>query len=110
MMTGDPDFLLEHGNHLRETLIMLEGDDGAFRLIGHDLVAADQEAAETLVALVQSTNSDRHYLLVHDAAPGVGHQFSWHPASRGELDSLSDRLGGLREHGEALAAALVQHV
>ena len=105
-MTGDSDFLIEHGNHLRETPIMLEGDDGAFRLIRHDLVVADQ-AAETLVALVQSTNSDRHYLLVHDAAPGVG---SWHPASRGELDRLSDRLDGLREHSEALAAVLAQHV
>jgi hypothetical protein len=108
-MADDPDFLLEHGNHLRETLIMLDGDDGAFRLIGHDLVATDRET-ETLVALVQSANSDRHYLLVHDAAPGVGHQFSWHAASRDELDRLRDRLGGLRQFGEALAAVVAQHV
>ena len=107
-MTGDADFLLEHGNELRETLIMLEGDDGAFRLIGYEL-AADLEAA-TLVALVQSTNSDRHYLLIHDAAPGIGHQFNWHRASHTELDRLRDRLAGLRQHGEALGAVIAQHV
>ncbi len=108
-MAGDPDFLLKHGNRLRETLIMLDGDVGAFRLIGHDLVAEGQ-GPETLVALVQSTNSDRHYLLVHDPAPGVGHQFSWHPASRDELDRLRDRLGGLRQFGDALAAVFAEHV
>jgi hypothetical protein len=109
-MADNADFLFEHGSHLRETLIMLEGEDGGFHLIGHDLVAGAGQEAATPVALVQSTNSDRYYLLVHDAAPGIGHQFSWHAVSRDELNRLRDRLRGLRQHGEALAAVFAQQV
>lgn len=108
-MNDDSDFLLEHGSRLRQTLIMLEGDDGAFCLIGHDRVGSTDDA-EMQVALVRSANSDRHYLLVHDVAPGIGHQFGWRAVNPVELEHLRNRLVGLQRYGEALADVLAQHV
>ena len=87
-MVAELEFLAEHGAHLRQTLIMLEGEDGAFRLIGQAVVTAG-DGISRLIAAVCSTNSDREYLLVYDPNRGDT-PLCWHRATKVELNTLTD--------------------
>lgn len=106
-MTTEVEFLSEHGTQLRQTLIMMEAEDGAFRLIAHGDVATADGCARR-VAVVRSTNTDRRYLFVHDDVAGKGHGFCWHCATSVELKKLMHDLGV--PPGGDLLASIVKHI
>ncbi|HEX7968911.1 MAG TPA: hypothetical protein VF502_11890 [Stellaceae bacterium] len=105
MMT-ELEFLSEHGTQLRQTLIMMEAEDGAFQLIAHGDVATG-DGRTSPVAVVRSTNTDREYLFVHDDVASKGRAFSWHCATSVDLKRLMHDLGVTR--GDDLLASIVKH-
>jgi hypothetical protein len=82
MEHGKEDFSVYHRGELREVLIMLEGNDGGFELLGHG--AAERAGDEIEWAAVRSSGSDTEYLLVHDRAPRPGTATCWHLADPAE--------------------------
>jgi hypothetical protein len=78
----DEDFGIYHRGELREALIMIEGDDGAFELLAHGSIP--KPTGDVDWASVRSSNSDAEYLLIHDRdhRPGVG--TCWHLADEAE--------------------------
>ena len=93
-MAASAEFLYQHGHHLRETLIRLEGEDGAYRLLDH--AAIKQRAGrETLLAAVQSTVTERRYLLVHYVVTDIGGNDEWHEATAAERQRLRVELRNL---------------
>ncbi len=99
-MTADSDFLAEHGSQLRMTLIMIEGEDGAFRLLDRWCLARS-DGSQILAAAVLSTNTERRYVMLHDDAPGRGHRFLWHEATAEEVRKLSQALSASSGPGDA---------
>lgn len=106
-MTAQPDFLYEHGGHLREALIMLEGEDGAYRLLDNAAIKF-REGREMLLAAVQSQNTDRRYLLVHYVLADLGRHGEWHGATKAELRRLRHDLRGLSRRGEIMESIIAE--
>lgn len=102
-MSGQADFLFRHANHLRQALIELEGEDGAFRLLEHAAIRR-RAGRETLLAAVLSTNTDRRYLMVHDVFADIGDHDDWHPATAAERRRLRVELRGLPRMEGTMAA------
>jgi hypothetical protein len=84
------DFSVYHRGELREALIMLEGDDGGFELLGHGAATLAGEAVEW--ASVRSTSSDAEYLFVHDRAHRPGAATCWHLADPAETAAVRGSL------------------
>ena len=78
MEHGKEDFSVYHRGELREALIMLEGNDGGFELLGHG--SAERAGAALEWAAVRSSGSDAEYLLVHDREHRPGTATCWHLA------------------------------
>ena len=68
------DFRLEHAGEIREALIDLEGEDGAFELLWHGRLAGRSEAAGALYAVVRSCGTGRVHMLAEDQS-----RQEWHP-------------------------------
>lgn len=77
------DFSVYHRGELREALIMLEGDDGGFELLGHGSLDAAGQAVDW--ASVRSSSSDTEYLLIHDREHRPGAATCWHLADPTEV-------------------------
>ena len=93
MPVSSDDFQLQHRGEIREALIMIEGEDGAFELLAHGWLAGSKGGDGRLFALVRSTNTDRVHLLVHDTERDPRHVYSWHRMGRDALQAFtkSDR-------------------
>lgn len=65
-MTPD-DFRLRYSGEIRETLIMIEANNGGFELLQHGSVSRGEETDRMPYAIVRSTESARTYFLVRDA-------------------------------------------
>lgn len=61
------DFRLQHAGEIREALIELEGEDGAFELLRHGRLAGRGEKGGALYAVVRRLATGRGYMLVEDA-------------------------------------------
>jgi hypothetical protein len=96
MPVSSDDFQLQHRGEIREALIMIEGEDGAFELLAHGWLAGSKGGDGRLFALVRSTNTDRVHLLVHDTERDPRHVYSWHRMSRDALQALQNRIVRLR--------------
>lgn len=82
MRHGDQDFSVHHRGELREALIMVEGEDGGFELLGHGSV--DLDGASLDWASVRSTSSEAEYLFIHDREMRPGAATCWHLADASE--------------------------
>jgi hypothetical protein len=98
-VSGD-DFRRQHGGEIREALIMIEGNDGAFELFAHGWLAGGEGGVEEPFALVRSIGTDRTHLLVH--RPDPRHVYSWHRMRGDALRTLQARIARLR--ADAVAA------
>jgi hypothetical protein len=76
------DFSVYHRGELREALIMLEGDNGGFELLGHG--SATLGATQIDWASVRSSRSDSEYLFIHDREQRPGAATCWHVADDAE--------------------------
>jgi hypothetical protein len=94
MSVSCDDFKRLHSGEIREALIMIEGDDGAFELFAHGWLADAEGGADEPFALVRSIATDRVHLLVH--RPDPRHVYSWHRMGRDSLRTLQDRIARLR--------------
>ena len=94
-MRGSHDqFFLQYGAEIRESLIMIEGDDGSFELLAHGWLDGDDG---TPFALVRSRNTDRVHLLIQEAASDPYHVYHWHRMVPSDsLRTLQDRIVRLR--------------
>lgn len=90
MEHGREDFSVYHRGELREALIMLEGNDGGFELLGHGSVKVGGDALEW--ASVRSSSSDAEYLLIHDREHRAGAATCWHLADSGETAAVRGSL------------------
>jgi hypothetical protein len=64
-MSLSPDeFHMLHGDKVRESLMMLEGHDGAFELLAHCHLPAGDGEQGRLYAIVRSTSTNRAHILV----------------------------------------------
>ncbi|HTW50890.1 MAG TPA: hypothetical protein VME45_03240 [Stellaceae bacterium] len=93
MLGSTNDFALRHSGEIREALIMIEGEDGAFELLAHGWLTGEG-AGEEPFALVRSLGTDRVHLLVHH--PDLHHVYSWHRIGRDALVALQNRVARLR--------------
>ena len=66
------EFRLLHAGEIREALIELEGEDGAFELLRHGRLADRGEKGAALYAVVRSLATGRVHLLVED-------EHAWRP-------------------------------
>jgi len=89
-------FFLQHGGEIRESLIMIEGDDGSFELLAHGRLAGKHSDDGTPFALVRSRNTDRVHLLVHETDRDPRHIYQWHRIRSDSLRALQDRIVRLR--------------
>ena len=73
MQRSQDQFFLQHGGEIRESLIMIEGDDGSFELLAHGWLAGKDGDDGSPFALVRSRNTGRVHLLVQetDRDPGT---------------------------------------
>jgi hypothetical protein len=99
------DFQLEHNGEIREALIMIEGNGGAFELLAHGWLASSEKGDGNLFALVRSIGTDRVHLLVHDTKRDPRHTYSWHRIGRDALVALQNRIARLRA-GETAPEAI----
>jgi hypothetical protein len=96
-MQRSPDqFFLQHRGEIRESLIMIEGDDGSFELLAHGWLAGNHGDDGTPFALVRSRNTDRVHLLVHETDCDPRHVYHWHRIRSDSLRALQDRIVRLR--------------
>ena len=98
-------FMPQHSGEIREALIMIEGDDGAFELLAHGWLADSEGGSGQLFALVRSTRTDRIHLLVHDTEPDRHHPYSWHRMSRDALLVLQNRIARMRVRSDCAPGA-----
>jgi hypothetical protein len=92
----DDDFKPQYTGEIREALIMIEGDEGAFELLAHGWLADSEGGSGQLFALVRSLGTDRLRLLVHDTESDPHHPYSWHRMSREALLVLQNRIARMR--------------
>ena len=93
MQRSQDQFFLRHGGEIRESLIMIEGDDGSFELLAHGWLAGKDGDDGSPFALVRSRNTGRVHLLVHETDRDPRH---WHRIRTDSLRALQDRIVGLR--------------
>ena len=104
-MRGSHDqFFLQYGGEIRESLIMIEGDDGSFELLAHGWLDGKDGDESTPFALVRSRNTDRVHLLVHETARDPRHMYHWHRIRNDSLRALQDRIVRLRSAAAPEAA------
>ena len=96
MQRSRDQFFLQHGGEIRESLIMIEGDDGSFELLAHGWLAAKQDDEETPFALVRSRNTDRVHLLLRESNSDPRHVYHWHRMRSDSLRALQNRIVRLR--------------
>jgi hypothetical protein len=89
-------FFLQHGGEIRESLIMIEGDDGSLELLAHGWLAGKDGDDGTPFAPVRSRNTDRVHLLVHETDRDPRHIYQWHRIRTDSLRALQDRIVRLR--------------
>ena len=101
MQRSHDQFFLQHGGEIRESLIMIEGDDGSFELLAHGWLAGKHGDDGTPFALVRSRNTDCVHLLVHETDRDPRHIYPWH-RTREAICSVPCRIGssgcGARPH------------
>jgi hypothetical protein len=95
------DFKLLHGGEIREALIMIEGNDGAFELFAYGWLAGGEGDADQPFALVRSIGTDRVHLLLH--RPDPHHAYDWHRIRGDALRTLQRRIARLRAPSDATA-------
>jgi len=100
MRSSHDEFLLTYGSEVRESLIMIEGDDGGFELQGHGWLAGREGDDGILFALVRSRNTDRVSLLVRDTDRSPRHVYHWHRRRPEAQRALQDRLISLQRHAD----------
>ncbi len=98
MRSSHDEFLLTYGSEVRESLIMIEGDDGSFELLGHGWLAGNEGDDGTLFTLVRSRNTGRIHLLVRDTDGEARHVYHWHRLRPEAQRALQDRLMSLQRH------------
>jgi hypothetical protein len=104
MPAAHDDFYLKYGGEIREALIMLEGDDGAFELLAHGR-DGDKDRGRPW-ALVRSTGSDRRHLLVHDPTEDLHRPCCWRPIGQPPPPAVEDHAARLQHDTQAPEAAL----
>ena len=100
MRSSHDEFLLKYGSEVRESLIMIEGDDGSFELLAHGWLAGNEGDAGTLFTLVRSRNTDCIHLLVRDTDRRPRHVYHWHRLRPEAQRALQDRLISLQRHAD----------
>jgi hypothetical protein len=100
MRSSHDEFLLTYGSEVRESLIMIEGDDGSFELLGHGWLAGNKDDDGTLFTLVRSRNTDRTHLLVRDTDRSPRRVYHWHRVRPEAQRALQDRLISLQYHAD----------
>ena len=96
MPVAHDDFKLQHSGEIREALIMIEGDNGAFELLAHGWLAGSEGRNAELFALVRSIGTNRVHLLVHDPERDPRHIYRWHRMGRDALLALQNSIARLR--------------
>jgi hypothetical protein len=98
------DFRLQHSGEIREALIMIEGDDGAFELLACGWLAGEGGGSTRPFALVRSIRADRVHLLVRSGERDARHVYNWHRIDAAALGELQNRIVHLRADTIASAA------
>lgn len=96
MQRSHDQFFLQHGGEIRESLIMIEGDDESFELLARGWLAGKHGDNGTPFALVRSRNTDRVHLLIHETDRDPRHIYHWHRIRSDSLRALQDRIVRLR--------------
>jgi hypothetical protein len=96
MQRSQDQFFLQRGGEIRESLIMIEGDDGSFELLAHGWLAGKDGDDGSPFALVRSRNTGRVHLLVHETDRDPRHIYHWHRIRTDSLRALQDRIVRLR--------------
>lgn len=92
MPMSPEDFRVEYGGEIREALLMIEGDNGGFELMGYGWLAEGGEEGEEF-ALLRSTGSGRTHLLVRDPETGPGHACRWRAIDRDTFAAFKQQIG-----------------
>ena len=98
MRSSHDEFLLIYGSEVRESLIMIEGDDGGFELLAHGWLAGSEGDDGALFTLVRSRNTGGVHLLVRDTDRSPRHVYHWHRLRPEAQRALQDRLISLQRH------------
>jgi hypothetical protein len=98
MRSSRDEFLLTFGGEIRETLIMIEGEDGSFELLAHGWLAGNEGDDGMLFTLVRSRNTNRVHLLVRDKDHGPRHMYHWHRVRSEAQSALQERLTALQHY------------
>ncbi len=101
-MSLTPDeFHMRHGDAIRESLMMLDGHDGAFQLLAHCFLRIGDGKQERAFAVVRSTATNCAYFLVQQSGGDFPRDERWHAMSpeerqllRRQLDSMTDAARG----------------
>jgi hypothetical protein len=93
MAASADEFRLCYNGEIRESLIMIEGNDGAFDLLACGWLTGD---GEKLFALVRSTGTNRDHLLVRSGERDQRHVYNWHRIDLAALEELQTRIARLR--------------
>jgi hypothetical protein len=80
-------FLFRHGGEIRQALIMIEGNDGAFELLGHATLPRSGHRSVP-VAAVRSTNSGIVHHIVREPRRGPHQPYWWRLAASDEAPIL----------------------
>lgn len=91
MVMSPEAFRVEHGGEIREALIMIEGDNGGFELLGFGWLAGARPAGGEF-ALLRSSASGRIHLLVRRPEASPEHPARWRRTGRETLVELRDEL------------------
>jgi hypothetical protein len=95
MSISSDGFRLEHGREIRESLIMIEGNDGAFELLACGWLAGSGGSTKPF-AVVRSTGTNRVHLLVRSGGQDPRLVYNWHRIDAAILHNLVNRIAPAR--------------
>jgi hypothetical protein len=107
-MSLSPDeFHMLHGDKVRESLMMLEGYDGAFELLAHCHLPARDAEQERLYAVVRSTSTNRAHVLVRQPKSEISQVGQWRAIAAADFRLLQHQLDSMTDAARECAQGLL---
>jgi hypothetical protein len=107
-MSLSPDeFHMLHGDEVRESLMMLEGHDGAFELLAHCHLPTGDGEQERLYAVLRGTSTNRTHVLVQQPESEFSHVGQWHAISAADFRLLQHQLDSMTDAARECAQGLL---
>jgi hypothetical protein len=107
MSLSSDEFHMRHGDAVRESLMLLEGHNGAFELLAHCCLRIRNDKQERLAAVVRSTSTNRAHVLVHQPESDFLQVGRWHPISAEDLYLIQQQLDSMTDAARECARGLL---